>query len=64
MQVVRLEWAAEDEIASLALGVEDVEREGGRSLFMDSVSMQDVEERVRMLDLSVRTLVAQALMHW
>jgi len=50
--VTRLEWAVGDELVHLGLRAGEVEEEAGRSLFMDSITMQDVEDRLRHLDLS------------
>ena len=51
--VTRVEWDPQDEVAHLALSREHVQADAGRSLFLDSITMQDVEDRVRALDLSV-----------
>lgn len=51
--VTRLDFAPGDQVADLGLLPGQVEEEAGRSLFLDSITMQDVEARVRQLDLSV-----------
>ena len=48
-----VQGGASTDLAHLALGPQELEEEGGRSLFMDSVSMQDVQDAVSQLDLSV-----------
>ena len=52
-KVTRLEFAPGDQVVNLGLTPGQVEEEAGRSLFLDSITMQDVEDRVRQLDLSV-----------
>ena len=64
--VTRLEWAAGDEVVHLGLRAGEVEEEAGRSLFMDTITMQDVEDRLRHLDLSGPSLsrtVSHSLKH-
>ncbi len=49
----RLEFAPGDQVSELGLAADEVQLDVRRSLFLDSVTMEEVEDRVRLLDLSV-----------